>query len=290
VKCTSSISNKENDINDFLVSIGVETITSSMSIIKPYQLDIFIPSHNIAIEYDGLYWHSELYKDKNYHLHKTELCNRMGIQLIHIFEDEWLNKEEIVKSRLRNILGLTSELIHARKCEIRDVSASESKIFLDNNHLQGSISVSIRLGLYFNDELVSIMLFNRPRVGIGSKYDGYELSRFCNKLNTNVIGGASKLLKHFIKVYKPNEIISYADRRWSSGDLYEKLGFMLTHNNKPNYWYINNKKREHRFKYRKDKLIKEGFDKDKSEHEIMLERGIYRIYDCGTITYKKVFN
>jgi hypothetical protein len=209
----------------------------------------------------------------------------MGIQLIHIFEDEWLNKEEIVKSRLRNILGLTSELIHARKCEIRDVSASESKIFLDNNHLQGSISVSIRLGLYFNDELVSIMLFNRPRVGIGSKYDGYELSRFCNKLNTNVIGGASKLLKHFIKVYKPNEIISYADRRWSSGDLYEKLGFEFIHNSKPNYFYIIKNERKHRFLFRKDKLIKDGYDSSLTEKEIMLSRNIYRIYDCGSKKY-----
>ena len=132
------------------------------------------------------------------------------------------------------------------------------------------------------------MLF-RSRLGIGTTYDGYELSRFCNKLNTNVIGGANKLLKHFIKTYHPKEIISYADRRWSKGNLYETLGFELTHVNKPNYSYIINKTRKHRFGFRKEILKKEGFDTiNKTEHQIMLDRNIYRIYDCGTKTYKLI--
>jgi hypothetical protein len=153
--------------------------------------------------------------------------------------------------------------------------------------LQGSTNSSIKLGLYYDDELVSVMLFNKPRLGIGVDYDGYELTRFCNKLNTNVIGGADKLLKYFIKTYQPKQIISYADRRWSHGELYQKLGFEETHINKPNYWYIIGKIRKHRFGFRKDFLKKQGFDtKNKTEHEIMLERKIYRIYDCGTITYK----
>ena len=152
--------------------------------------------------------------------------------------------------------------------------------------MQGATNSSVKLGLYLNDDLVSLMTFNKPRLGIGASYDGYELSRFCNKLDTSVIGGADKLLKHFIKTYNPKEIISYADRRWSQGDLYEKLGFQETHRNKPNYWYIIGKNRKHRFNFRKELLKKDGFDtKNKTEHQIMLERGIYRIYDCGTITY-----
>lgn len=132
------------------------------------------------------------------------------------------------------------------------------------------------------------MLFNKPRLGIGNTYDGYELSRFANKLNTSVIGGADKLLKYFIKHYKPKEIISYADRRWSQGGLYNKLGFEETHKNNPNYWYIINNVRKHRFGFRKHKLKDAGYDTmTKTEHQIMLERKIYRIYDSGTITYKK---
>ena len=131
------------------------------------------------------------------------------------------------------------------------------------------------------------MTFGAKRKSLGSKSEEecYELLRFCNKLNTTVIGGASKLLKHFVKVHNPNEIISYCDRRWSQGDLYEKLGFKFDHVSQPNYYYVIKGKRENRFKYRKSELVKQGFDKNKTEHEIMLERGIYRIYDCGTKAY-----
>jgi hypothetical protein len=129
----------------------------------------------------------------------------------------------------------------------------------------------------------------RKSMGSNSEYGNYELLRFSNKLNTIVIGGADKLFKHFIKTYKPKEIFSYADRRWSQGQLYENLKFKFIHNSKPSYFYILNKKREFRFKYRKDILVKQGFDKNKTEHQIMLDRKIYRIYDCGTIKYKKVF-
>jgi hypothetical protein len=259
-----------------------------MSIIKPHQLDIFIPSHNLAIEYNGLYWHSEEFLKNNYHLNKTIECEKQGIQLIHIFEDEWLHKQNIVKSRLLNILGLIKNKIYARKTEIKEISSIQAKNFLDNNHLQGFTNSTIRIGLFYDNELISVMLFNKPRLGIGSSYDGYELTRFANKLNTSVIGGASKLLKHFINTYQPKEIISYADRRWSQGDLYKKLGFIETHINKPNYWYVINKNRKHRFGFRKHSLKEKGFDINKTEHEIMLERGIYRIYDCGTITYSLI--
>ena len=130
-KCTSSVSSQETEINDFLLELGLEPIQSSMSIIPPYQLDIYIPSHNIAIEFNGLYWHNELKVDKNYHLNKTNLCEEKGVQLIHIFEDEWLNKKEIVKSRLKQILGLNVNTVYGRKCVIREVSTTDSKLFLN---------------------------------------------------------------------------------------------------------------------------------------------------------------
>tara|TARA_R110000851_G_scaffold146476_1_gene286147 strand:+ start:272 stop:1915 length:1644 start_codon:yes stop_codon:yes gene_type:complete len=287
-KCNSIVSSQEIEINSFITNeLKLNTVTSHRGIINGKELDIYIPSKKIAIEFDGLYWHSELFMTKDYHLNKTQLCEESGIQLIHIFEDEWLYKKEIVKSRLRNILGLTKNVIYARKCVIKQVENLESKDFLNDNHLQGSITSTNKLGLYYNNELVSLMLFNNPRLGIGQKTDHIELSRFCNKLDTSVIGGASRLLKHFIREYKPKEIISYADKRWSGGALYDTLGFTKHKDNKPNYWYIINKKRKHRFGFRKSVLSKLGFDENLTEREIMYNRGIYRIYDCGTITYKK---
>jgi hypothetical protein len=286
-KCGFKYNHNEVLLTNFIQTLNIKTINNSRKIISPLELDVFIPSHNIAIEYNGLYWHSELLKPSNYHLNKTELCEKQGIKLIHIFEDEWLFKQEIVKSRLKNILGLTENKIYARKCMIKEISSKESKQFLIKNHIQGNVNSSIKLGLYYNDELVSIMTFGKGRIALGGKSNQYELLRFCNKLDTIVIGGADKLLKYFIKNYQPKEIISYADRRWSKGDLYEKLGFEKKHNSQPNYWYIINNRREYRFGYRKSILVKKGFDQNKTEHKIMLDRGIYRIYDCGNIAYKK---
>jgi hypothetical protein len=286
--CSNVISKSENEIKDFITSLNIPFISNDRKLIYPLEIDIYIQDHNLAIEFDGLYWHSELHKPNNYHVNKTELCQKQGVQLIHIFEDEWLFKKDIVKSRLKNILGLTRDKIYGRKCIIKEVPIKDRDIFLNNNHIQGTVRASINLGLYYNDELVSLMTFNKPRLGIGTSFDGYELSRFCNKLDTNVVGGASKLLKYFIKHYRPNEIVSYADRRWSNGNLYETLEFNKLNVNKPNYSYIINMSRKHRFNFRKSFLKKDGFDtKNKTEHKIMLERGIFRIYDCGTITYKK---
>ena len=258
-------------------------------ILNGREIDIYIPSLKLGIEYDGLRWHSEIFnKGANYHLSKTEECERQGIRLIHIFEDEWQYKRDIVKSRLLNLIGKTPDKIYARKCAIKEVDSHTASKFLNENHIQGTCNSSYRYGLYYNDELVSIMTFGKLRKNLGSTdKDGYyELLRFCNKLNTAVVGGASKLFKHFLKENKPTNVISYADRRWSNGGLYEKLGFTLNHKSKPSYFYVVNDKRENRFKYRKDVLVKEGYDSSKTEHQIMLERGIYRIYDCGCLVYE----
>lgn len=285
-KCVSTVSSHELEISEFLSEFSDEIITSKRNIIPPLQLDIFLPKHNIGIEFNGLYFHSEEFKDKKYHLNKTNRCNEIGVRLIHIFEDQWLFKKDIVKSRLLNLIGKTPNKIFARKTEIVIIGYDESKVFLENNHIQGNVNGSIRLGLKYEGNLVSLMVFNRPRIGIGKKYNGYELSRFCNKLNTNVVGGASKLFNYFIKNYEFDEIVSYADLSWSNGDLYKKLGFKSNKQNRPNYSYVIGKNRKHRFNFRKAVLIDQGYDPTMSESEIMKMRNIYKIYDCGTLTFK----
>ncbi len=283
-KCSHPVSRWETEIFEYILSLGVDCEQSNRTVLNGKEIDIYVPGFNVGIECDGLRWHSEQYKDKNYHLDKTEECERNGIRLIHVFEDEWIFKKEIWKSMFRNMFGLTDERIYARNCEIREVSPKETREFLDSNHIQGYSVSKINYGLYYNDELVSLMTFGIPRINMGGKKeDGcYELVRFCNKVNLNVVGGASKLFKHFIKANNPIEIVSYSDKRWSIGRLYEVLGFVHDHDSKPNYFYVNGFERMNRFRFRKSVLVKEGFDRDKSEHEIMTERGIYRIYDCGT--------
>ena len=289
-----TVSSIEKEIIYFLKDdLNIQNIKrNKRNIITPKELDIFLPEYNVAIEFDGLYYHSELFqKDKKYHLNKTELCQEKNIRLVHIFEDEWNYKKEIVKSRLINILDKTIDKIYARKTIIKEIDVYQAKEFFNKNHLQGYTNSKYKIGLFYDGKLVSCMLFNNPRVGIGTNYDGYELTRFASVLNINVVGGANKILKYFENTYKPKLIKSYADRRWGLGKIYNTLGFSMDCFNEPNYWYIINNKRKHRFGFRKEILKKQGFDtKNKTEHQIMLERKIYRIYDCGTITYVKNYS
>ena len=270
-----------------------EVIHNDRMVLDGMEIDIYLPELKLGIEYNGLYWHSELFKEDNYHSDKSNKCESYGVQLIHIFEDEWLFKRDIIKSRLLNLLG-GSNKIYARKCEIRKIDDNKLiREFLLGNHTQGFVGSRIKLGLFYNDELVSLMTFGNLRKNMGqtSKEGSFELLRFCNKLNTSVVGGASRLFEYFMKNHSPKYILSYADRRWSNGNLYEKLGFEFNENTVPNFYYVkSDKNRLNRFNFRKDILVKEGYDNNKTERLIMLERGYYRVYDCGSKRYSILFD
>jgi len=282
-----NISGLEIQLQDFIKDNYTNIILNDRHLGK--ELDIYVPDLKLAFEFNGLYWHNEINKENNYHLNKTELCEEQGIQLIHIYEDDWLYKQDIVKSVILNKLGKSVNKIYARKTEIREIT--DNKIvreFLNKNHLQGFIGGKVKLGLYYDNKLTSLMTFGKRRVVMGKKgsEEGeYELLRFCSKLNTNVVGGANKLFKHFVRNFQPKEITTYADMSWSNGNLYEQLGFEYQGKTKPNYYYIIDGIRHYRFNYRKDKLMKEGYSKEKTEKQIMLDRGIYRIYDSGNLKF-----
>jgi hypothetical protein len=291
-KLTIGISKAESEILEFIKNnYKDEIISNSRKLLKGLEIDIYLPNLKLAIEFNGLRWHSEsMGKFRNYHLYKTQKCEEIGIQLIHIFEDEWVYKKDIVKSRILNLIKSTPNKIYARKCVIKFINSTEKNLFLNKNHIQGEDKSSIRIGLIYNNELVSIMTLGALRkvTGNKSKENSYELIRFCNKLNTNVIGGFSKLFKHFIKNYNPESIISYADRRWSIGNLYEKNNFKFIHNSQPNYWYLKHYNyREHRYKYNKQSLstILPKYNPKLSEWENMKVNKYDRIWDCGSKKY-----
>lgn len=280
----SGKSNKELELLNFIKeNYNGDILSNCKSIIDPIELDIFIPELKIAFEFNGLYWHSELYKDKLYHLNKTNRCTEIGIELFHVFEDDWTFKQDIVKSMILNKLG-KSKKIFARKCEIREIKDNKMiSDFLNRNHIQGFIGSKIKIGLFYQDELVSLMTFGNLRRSLGqkSKPGTWELLRFCNKLNFSIIGGASKLFKYFKGNYNIDKIISYSDNSRGNGNLYEKLGFYFKSYSAPNYYYIIDEVRHHRFNFRKDVLIKDGYNPKKTEVQIMNERNIFRIWDCG---------
>jgi hypothetical protein len=273
-KCGCVVSKEETYLKKYLHSIDIKIEQSNRKL--GFEIDLYSSEYKIGVEFDGIYWHSKKYgKDTNYHLNKTKKCQENGIRLIHIFEDEWNEKQEIVKSRLENIFGKTPNKIYARKCEIREVSSKEYKEFMENNHLQGGGLSSVRVGLFYDGELVSCMGFRKPQQMMRKVTTGYELIRFANKLHTDVVGGASKLLKYFIKTYNPVELISYADLRWSQGELYEKLGFEKEKTTGPTYEYVVGNQRKHRYYLLYNlKLSKEEMEK------------YPKIYDCGKIRYK----
>jgi len=267
-------SSKELELKEFIKSKGVDFIENSYDIIKPLSLDIYLPDLKIAFEFNGIYWHSELFKNKNYHLNKTLECEKNGIKLIHIWEDDWMNKNQIVKSIISNKLGFSNKL-YARKCELKLISdVTIVRKFLDENHIQGYSNSNIKLGLYYQSELVSLMIF-------GKKRKQMELVRFCNKLNYQVVGAASKLFSYFIKNYQFDEIISFSDNSMFDGKMYESLGFKFEYNTPINYHWVVDGIRRHRFSFNKKSLVGKGHDKNLSESQIMNELGYYKIWECG---------
>ena len=285
-KCDNRMSSFQTEVFDYIRTIlpNEPIITNNRSILSPLELDLYLPNKNVAIETNGVYWHSEVSggKNKNYHLNKTKLCASKGIRLIHILDSEWHHKREIVKSILNTILTKNNKVIYARKCKVKPIQPKDKTLFLMDNHMQGNDHATVKLGLYFNNELISLMTFVKSR--FDTKIE-WEMSRFCSKQNTTIVGGSSKLFSHFIKEYKPNTIVSYSDRRYFSGETYLKLNFTFVNNTPPNYHYIidNYDTLQSRINWQKSKLFKKliSFDPVLSEWENMKVNGFDRIWDCG---------
>ena len=285
---TQSFDSKfQREITDFIrANFDGEIISNDRSLIPPFHIDILIPSLNLAIEADGVYWHSETVgRDRKYHLTKTNACKSRGINLIHIWDNEWYSKQDIVKSKLLSLLG-KSETIYGRKCKITEVDPKTAKNFLNNNHLQKSVNAKVCLGLTYKDELVALMTFGKSRFG----ENHWEMLRFCNKTYLTVVGGASKLFSHFVKNYQPTSVVSYCNLRWGTGRMYERLGFQcVKENTGPNYMYFNRNGYSakcdlfSRMKFQKHKLkdIVDFFDPNLTEWENMQLNGFDRVWDCG---------
>ncbi|MGL6066438.1 MAG: hypothetical protein ACRC0R_05100 [Cetobacterium sp.] len=266
---------------------------------KKYELDIYIKELNIGIEFDGLYWHSESKKGKSYHIEKQKAFNSIGIRTIHIREDEWAYKQEIVKSRLIYLIGKTKKRLFARRCDIRIVSNNIKSLFLDKYHIQGRDRSSLAFGLYYNGKILSIMTFGKVRDSMRGKNDmsenTYELIRFCSRTDLSIVGGFSKLLKHSINYLKDigvTKIKTFADKRWSDGNVYSKNGFLLSHSSNPGYVYFCRLDVYSRQQFQKHKLEEklDIFDPNLSEYANMLNNGYNRYWDCGQFVYYMEIN
>lgn len=272
---------KQKELMNFIQSLGISCV-QNFKLDNNKQIDVMCVDQSIGFEFDGLFWHNDTRVHKRYHLDKTETAVKQNIRLIHIFEDEWDHKKDIVKSRIANLLRKTSIKLGARRCQIRSVNVKDEKEFLEKNHIQGYARSNFAFGLYYKDSLVSLMSFSKPSKSKGQIYkEGHwELLRFASCLNSNIIGAADRLLNYFIQIENPQQILSFADKRWSTGDLYRQLGFDRQKDTAINYWYINLKenKRIHRYKLRKNKQDNPQL----TEYQNRLNQGYLRIWDCGS--------
>ncbi len=299
-----SVSKSENRVADFVESLGVKVVRGSRSVIPPYELDIYCPEHNVAIEYCGLRWHSTQMaksgdyssilesnrKMKNKHYSKYAECEKAGIKLITMFEDEWLNSRGAVEKTIRNIFGKCEKVCYARQLDISVCDFREVKDFFNLNHMQGSPQSGLVVVGKFDGNVVCAMAFSKAYSERGENDGSWELARFCS--SGSVPGGASRLFKHFMKVYSPVRVISYSDNRWFNGKMYETLGFSNVSVTPPDYYVIRQQNRWHKTafkrKYIPNKIKEFGLDIEfnpdsdpRSELHITALMGCGRIYDCG---------
>lgn len=283
-------SSYEKEIVRFLTDIGVTNIiTNSRSVLPSHrELDIYLPDYNLAIEFNGIYWHHEdiPHIHRSYHRQKFIEAENLGIQLITIFSNFWNTKKEIVKRSLISKLGVSNDKIYGRHTIAKKIEAKDTKDFLNANHIQGYASAPICYGLFHENELVAVMTFSNRRIAIGTDNDDMELVRYST--STHVVGGAGKLLSAFKRDHPDTIIYSYSNNEWSNGNLYKTLGFVLDNDIDSSYWYIHPKEEKllHRFNFSKQKLVEKGYSKDKSEREICREMGLLRVWDCGKRKWK----
>ena len=276
-------------IRDILDEYKIEYLCNDRNILSPKELDIYIPSKKIAIECNGVFYHSsQVIHSYKQHEEKWKLCKDKGIQLLTLWEDWIKNKPDIVKSIIINKLGLCKNTVFARKCKIQEISSNECEKFLNENHIQGACKSGIRLGLTYNNELLSIMTFNKKRGMMGDKNrikDEWELSRFCNKLGVHIPGAASKLLSYFKTHYQWTSIYSFSSNDISDGNLYNVLGFENIGGINHCYWYVDkDMHRYHRSHFSKNNIVKMGIKENKegwTENEVTQELNLFKIYDSG---------
>lgn len=274
----------EEEVVKLISSLVPETtiIRNSKSLIGK-EIDIYLPEYNLAIECNGTYWHSDLNgRGKYFHLNRTELCNTNGVHLVHLWEHHWLTNKPLLISRLKSLLNVVPIKKYARKLTVIELSNKQSNEFLIENHIQGKCSSSIRYGLVDSDNVVwAVMTFGKSRY---NRNADYELLRYCSALDVMVVGGASKLFTKFRKDFPTLSVVSYSDKSFNTGRMYEKLGFTFLHNSPPAYRYTKNyTEMFSRVRFQKHKLprLLENYDETKSEWENMTEHGYDRIWDCG---------
>lgn len=286
-KCSPKISKPEIDLFEFVKTIEPDAEQSNRNVIAPMELDIVLHKQKIAIEFNGLHYHSDRNSGKRdtYHLDKIKAANAAGYRLVHVWEDDWRDRRSVVEKTLRHIIGVTGERVYARKCAVVTPPLKGVAAFFNENHLQGSPRRGIVYALEERGRIVAAMAFHpvTSERGKVASETHWELGRYAS--TCAVIGGASKLFRAFLKDHPECvEVISYSDNDWFSGEMYEVLGFAFAGDVPPDYKVVDGGVRRHKINYKLSELQKRFGDKFNpllSERENCRINGLYRVYNSG---------
>ena len=275
----------EKRLTTWLEKLGEKPITQNRKILDGKEIDIFLPAHNLGIEVNGLYWHSEVFKEPKEHQNKSILASSKGIKLLHLWEHQLEQKMPIIKSMLRVRMQRARLRIFARECSIARIQQAEAKSFLEKCHLQGYAASELQYGLFLDEDLVAVMTLGKPRF---NKDAEWEIIRLATKLNTIVIGGASRLFTAFLREVSPASVVSYADLDYADGGVYKNLGFSISKYTAPAYFWVSGHNALPRYRTQKHKLQKllgATFDPNLTERENMERAGFYRVFNSGNAVF-----
>lgn len=280
----------EIQLKNWLIDLGFKDFDKTRKVLpNNKEIDLYSPSLKIGIEYCGLYWHSQLYKDRNYHRNKYLDCSQAGIRLVTIFEDEWIKNQTIVKDRLKHIIGMNLPGCGARSLEIIKSNHVIAREYFQKNHISGHANAGVYYAAIASDGSIKAMMsFGKNRKIVKPKIDWqWEMVRFATD-GGHYPGVAARLFKTFVRENSPESVLSYADLRWGQGTYLRNLGFNRFEDTPPNYWYFSLKNAEydryHRFHFNKQALIKKYPDlisDHSTEYSIARSAGFERIWDCG---------
>lgn len=279
--CQPAGSAVQQEISDYLTSLGVNINRNDRTMLNGLEIDIFIPSHNLGIEYNGLYWHSDLHKSSTYHDNKTKVAKRQGVTLLHVFEDDWRDHPDIIKSMILHRMKMTPRCVGARKLKLAKLDKKTREEFFEANHIDGDVASLVAWGLFLGSELVSALSVRKPFHK--SHSDHYEVARFCTKTYTHVPGALQRLTKvalNFVATNSKAGLMTYVDMRIGTGSGYESSGFVKISETPPRFWWTDFDNRFNRFKFKADPT------RGLSEAEVAAEVGVVKIWGCSNLVYR----
>ena len=285
--CGASDPKWERELVAYLEGLGV-TVQRSAPVLGKQHIDVYVPDRKFGVELHGLRWHTVRTRSADYHRKKWEVAQAEGLQLVQVFEDEWLEKGAIVRDRLATMLGFGTR-VDARKCKVMVLNSAEARLFLEGTHLQGAGIAALYYGLQLAGELVAVASFGKSRTGAmtGAMVEGvWEVIRYASK--GRVRGGFGKLFAAFLRDVQPTEVVSYCDLRYGTGQLYAATGFTLDSITAPDYWWVPNGKviRVPRYVTQKHKLpthpvLSKFYAPGKTEAQVCADAGWEKIYGVG---------